>query len=85
MTAPKLPPRHPLAFGITYWGPLPETDSVFVQWDGPGSGLYLYSGNPQEARMPGVRVNAPSAARGTFATLAEAEKALAAFIEAGTS
>jgi len=57
---------------------------MFVQWDGPGSGLYLYTGNPQEARMPGMRIKAPAASRGTFATIKQAERALAAFIAAGT-
>lgn len=78
-----LPPRHPVAFGITYWGPLPGTDSMFVQWDGPGSGLYLYPGNPEAARVPGMRIRHDSAA-GTYATLRAAEKALTAFIAAGT-
>lgn len=83
MATVKLPPRHPLAFGITYWGPLPGTASVHVQWDGPGSGLYIYPGDPARARVPGMRIR-HDAASGTYATLREAEKALAAFIAAGT-
>lgn len=79
----KLPPRHPLAFGITYWGPLPGTADMHVQWDGPGSGLYLCPCNPQTASGPGMRVRHVSAG-GTYATVREAEKALAAFIAAGT-
>jgi hypothetical protein len=81
--APKLPQRHPLAFGITYWGPLPGTADMHVQWDGPGSGLYLYAGNPETAVVPGVPVRHESAS-GTFGTLREAEHALARFIAAGT-
>lgn len=81
--AAALPPRHPLAFGITYWGPLPGTDAMYVQWDGPGGGLYLYAGNPESAGAPGMRVRHPSAG-GTYDTTREAERALAAFIAAGT-
>jgi hypothetical protein len=80
----KLPPRHPVALGITWWGPLPGTAATSVQWDGPGCGMYLYPGNPESAAIPGQRVRHPSAA-GTYATLRQAERALAAFIEAGTS
>jgi hypothetical protein len=83
MSAPKLPQRHPLAFGITYWGPLPGTDAMHVQWDGPGSGLYLYHANPETAASPGQRIVHP-AASGTYATVKQAEQALARFIAAGT-
>jgi hypothetical protein len=78
-----LPQRHPLAFGITYWGPLPGTAAMHVQWDGPGSGLYLYHANPETATMPGQRIAHPSAG-GTYATVKQAEQALARFIAAGT-
>jgi hypothetical protein len=83
VSAVKLPPRHPLAFGITYWGPLPGTADMHVQWDGPGSGLYLYPGNPASATSPGMLIRHESAS-GTFATLRAPERALAAFIAAGT-
>jgi hypothetical protein len=83
MTALKLPPRHPLAFGITCWGSLPGTGDMHVQWDGPGSGLCLYHANPETATMPGQRIRHESAS-GTYATAAQAGKALAAFIAAGT-
>lgn len=80
--APKVP-RHPLAFGITYWGPLPGTEAMHVQWDGPGSGLFLYAGDPSVAgTLPGRRIQHPSAS-GTYATAREAEKAVAAFAAAG--
>lgn len=78
-----LPQRHPLAFGITYWGPLPDS-LCYVQWDGPGSGLYLYPCSPEAATAPGMRIRHDSAG-GTYATVREAEKALGAFIAAGTS
>jgi hypothetical protein len=82
VTALQLPARHPLAFGITYWGPLPGTAGMHVQWDGPGSGLYLYPCDPATATSPGMRIRHDSAG-GTYATRGEAEKALAAFIAAG--
>lgn len=83
--AAKLPRRHPLAFGITYWGPLPETDSMYVQWDGPACGLYLCTGNPEQASTPpGMRIRHDSAS-GTYNTVKQAEQALARFIAAGTS
>jgi hypothetical protein len=78
-----LPPRHPVAFGITWWGPLPGTGAMSVQWDGPGSGLYLYAGNPETSAVPGMRVRHPTAS-GTYATLREASGAVGAFIAAGT-
>jgi hypothetical protein len=80
----QLPPRHPVAFGVTYWGPLPGTDAMHVQWDGPGAGLYLYSCDPTAATVPGMRIRHPAAC-GTYATLQQAERALRAFIAAGTS
>lgn len=82
MNVPKLPRRHPMAFGITYWGPLPDTRDMHVQWDGPGSGLYLHAANPESATVPGMRI-AHESARGTYDTLRQAERALAAFIAAG--
>lgn len=84
MSTPKLPQRHPLALGITYWGPLPGTDSVYVQWDGPGTGLYLYASDPGAATSPGTRVRHDSAS-GTYDTVKQAGQALARFIAEGTS
>jgi hypothetical protein len=82
MSAVKVP-RHPLAFGITYWGPLPGTAAMHIMWDGPGSGLFLYGGDPSAAGTPqGRRIEHPSAS-GTYATAREAEKAVAAFVAAG--
>lgn len=74
-------PRHPYAFGITSWGPLPDTADMHVQWDGPGTGLYLYASNP-ESGNPGMRIRHPSAS-GTYDTLRDAEKAVNAFVAAG--
>jgi hypothetical protein len=76
--------RHPLALGITYWGPLPGTADMHVQWDGPGAGLYLYSCNPEAARVPGMRIRHP-AASGAYDTLKAAERAASAFAAAGPS
>jgi hypothetical protein len=81
--AVKLPQRHPLAWGMCYWGPLPDTRETFVSWDGPGSGLYLNASDPATATLPGLRIRHASACA-TYATTKEAEKALAAFIAAGT-
>lgn len=75
-------PRHPLAFGITYWGPLPGTEEMHVQWDGPGSGLFLYGSDPATAKVPGMRIRHPSAS-GTYATVKAAEQAVHAFVAAG--
>lgn len=75
--------RHPLAFGITYWGPLPGTADMHVQWDGPGGGLYLYASDPATSTLPGRRISHPAAA-GTYATMGEAERAVHAFVAAGT-
>lgn len=73
--------RHPLAWGITSWGPLPGTEDLHVMWDGPGSGLFLAKGDPGavELRKP---IRHPSAS-GTYQTLREAEKAASAFAAAG--
>lgn len=75
--------RHPLAFGITKWGPLPETANIWIMWDGPGSRLYLYSGDPETQASPGQVISHPTA-DGTYQTVAEAERAVTAFVEAGT-
>jgi hypothetical protein len=83
MAGVKLPPRHPLAFGITHWGPLPGTEGMHVQWDGPGGGMYLYPCSPESATAPGMRIRHDAAA-GTYATLRQAESALGAFIAAGS-
>ena len=74
--------RKPYAFGITAWGPLPDTADMHVQWDGPGSGLYLYPCEPSRATMPGQRIRHASAS-GTYATMREAERAVHAFAAAG--
>jgi hypothetical protein len=74
--------RHPVAFGITYWGPLPDTRETFIQWDGPGSGLYLYASNPEYARDVGLRIR-HRLASGEYRTLRDAERAVRAFVAAG--
>jgi len=84
MGAARLPERHPLAFGITWWGPLPGTDAMSVQWDGPGCGLYLYPCSPETATVPGTRIR-HAAAGSTYDTLRQAERALAALIAVSDS
>ena len=68
--------RHPLAWGMTEWGPLPDTTSLYLFWGGPGDGLYLKSGNVER------RIHHASAS-GTYDTLRDAEKAVNAFVAAG--
>lgn len=74
--------RHPLAFGITYWGPLPGTEDMYIQWDGPAGGLYLYKGSPETPGAQGIRIRHESAS-GTYGFVNQAEKAIAAFVAAG--
>jgi hypothetical protein len=74
--------RHPLAFGITYWGPLPETAGMYLMWDGPGSGLSLYASDPAVRGALGNPVRHRSAS-GPFTTVRAAEKAAHAFAAAG--
>jgi hypothetical protein len=74
--------RHPLAFGITYWGPLPGTSDAHVQWDGPGSGLYFYPSDPSGGTSLPLRIRHASAA-GTYQTVRDAERAVRAFLAAG--
>jgi hypothetical protein len=69
--------RHPLAWGMTRWGPLPDTEDLFLFWGGPGSGICLEYGQdgPQQP------VRHPSAS-GTYATVKEAQRAVEAFTRA---
>ena len=71
--------RQPLAWGMTRWGPLPDTTDLFLFWDGPGAGIYLEKG----AGGDQARVRHPSAA-GTYDTARQAQAAVDAFVEAGT-
>jgi hypothetical protein len=75
-------PRIPLAWGATVWGPVPGTSRIYFTWDGPGSGIYAYVGDPQTQGPIGHRVQHP-AADGTYGTLKEAQKAVDAFVEIG--
>lgn len=74
----RLARRHPLAWGMVRWGPLPETADLFLFWGGPGDGLYLENGSdgPQQRIMH-------DSASGIYGTVAEAEKAVMAFVQAG--
>jgi hypothetical protein len=75
----RLVQRHPLAWGMVKFGPLPGTEDMFLFWDGPESGIYLGMGT---GRKPQKRIEHPSAS-GTYATVEEAEKAVTAFVQAG--
>lgn len=67
--------RQPLAFGMTRWGPLPETMDLFLFWGGPGDGLFLEKG------MDGPQKKVESASgRGPFTTLKQAQAAVNAMV-----
>lgn len=74
--------RRPLAFGIVKWGPLPGTGDMWVMWDGPGAQLFAYASDPDRHGSLGQRIRHPSA-NGHYATVAQAEAAVFAFVEAG--
>jgi hypothetical protein len=69
--------RHPLAFGMTKWGPLPGTGDMWIMWDGPGAGLYLHATDPCKPSQvaAGIRVRHP-AASGDYDTVRSAEAAV---------
>lgn len=69
--------RQPLAFGITRWGPLPETADLYLFWGGPGDGMYLTKGDGS----PHKRIEHPSAS-GTYDTVKHAQAAVDAFVAA---
>ena len=78
----RLAPRHPLGWGMTMWGPLPDTADMWILWSGPGDGLELFVGNPGKQGAIGKRIR-HLAAGDIYLTVAEAEKAVNAFIQAG--
>jgi hypothetical protein len=78
----RLVPRHPLAFGMTWWGPLPGTERAAIMWGGPGDNLLYFPAGLDSATAPWIPVRHP-AASGTYQTVAEAEKAVNAFVAAG--
>lgn len=87
MSEKRLVRKHPLAFGITKWGPLPGTRDMWILWAGPGSGLEVYARDPgtgPASENLGVPVRHP-AANGHYDTVADAEKAVHAFIRAGVA
>ena len=71
----------PIAFGMTKWGPLPGTRDMWIMWDGPGSGLSAYEKDPEKPGALGHPIR-HATANGTYQTVAEAEKAVAAFVVA---
>lgn len=69
--------RQPLAFGMTRWGPLPETTDLFLFWGGPGDGLFMVKGENgahQRCRHP--------SASSTYDTTKQAQGAVNAFVAA---
>jgi len=70
-------PARPLAFGMWTFA-LPETDALWLHWDGPGAGLYLAS--PAVMRP----IDHPTA-NGTYQTRKQAQAAVDAFIAAGVA
>jgi hypothetical protein len=73
--------RHPLAFGITKWGPLPGTADMHIMWDGPGSPLYLHATDPERSQVPGRRIEHPAACS-TYQTVRAADRAVQALAAA---
>lgn len=69
--------RQPLAFGMTRWGPLPDTMDLFLFWGGPGDGIYLHKGDAGAHKR--VRYEPAS---GTYQTTREAQRAVDAFTAA---
>ena len=69
--------RQPLAWGMTRWGPLPETADLFLFWGGPGDGLYMTKGEDG----PHKRVE-HRAASGTYDTAKHAQGAVDTFVAA---
>jgi len=66
---------HPLAFGMWTFA-LPDTDRLWLHWDGPGTGLYLSHARGQR------RIAHPSAS-GIYQTRKQAQGAADSFIAAG--
>ena len=64
------------------WGPLPETRDMWILWGGPGGDLVLFHGDTAKPESPWCSIR-HSSASGTYGTLAEAEKAVNAFVKAG--
>ena len=69
--------RQPLAWGMTRWGPLPETADLSLFSGGPGDGLYMTKGEDGPHRRVEHRT-----ASGTYDTVKRAQGAVDAFIGA---
>jgi hypothetical protein len=78
----RLVPRHPLAWGMVKWGPLPGTRDMWIFWEGPGAGLRLYARDSDKTDSIGRGIEHPTASS-TYVKLADAEKAVMAFIREG--
>ena len=75
MNAPPKVDARPLAFGMWTFA-LPDTATLWLHWDGPGTGLYLASARSMN------RIRHPSAGS-TYQTRKQAQAAAGAFIAAG--
>jgi hypothetical protein len=71
--------RRPLAWGAQEWGPLPDTENLFVQW-WPSEGLSLVN---KAAIDPSGQMRPIVGYAGPFERVVEAEAAVRAFITAG--
>jgi hypothetical protein len=67
--------------GLTTWGPLPGTGIMHILWPGPGAGLFLVIGQPEDAGVPMTRIEHASAS-GTYDDRNGARRAVHAFIAA---
>lgn len=70
--------------GVTTWGPLPDTEAMYLMWDGALSGIYLVMGEPTQASSSSTRVRHPSAS-GAYHSLEQARAAVKRFIEADSN
>jgi hypothetical protein len=76
--------RHPLAFGITTWGPLPGTRDAYLMWEPSGGGLTFYARDPSASQSPGMPVRGALAELAkTATTVQQADRIVRRWIGAG--
>lgn len=75
--------RRPYAMGWTAWGPLPGTRDAHILWCGTGDYLQYFASDPFSPRSEalGKRIDHPAAC-GEYQTMAEAQAAVDAFVDA---
>jgi|SRR5215475_8519214 len=75
--------RRPTGMGWQVWGPLPWTRDMHIMWCGPGDYLQMFATDPlaPQSEAVGQRIRHPSAS-GEYQTVAEAQRAVDAFIAA---